>query len=381
MENTALSGVKIRTASYGKNEIDIPFLIIVLLLVVAGLIVLFSASYASAYYNYGDSYYFIKNQAVFALMGLAVMTLIILFATRKIYIFATLPIAGISIILLALVPFIGTTVNGAKRWIRIAGISIQPSEIAKIAIVFVFALMIAIFKEKMEKPKYGILPFAVVLLVFAGLVIIEKHVSATVIICGIAAIMLFVGGVKLVYFIAIGAIGVAGIGGLILVSDHALARVKVWLDPWVDPLGKGFQSIQSLYAIGSGGIFGLGLGQSRQKYLYIPEPQNDFIFSIATEELGFFGAIIIIALFALLIWRGYIIALRTNDRFMSMLVVGLISKFALQVLFNIAVVTGTIPNTGISLPFFSYGGTALVLQLAEMGVILSVSKYSRSEKE
>ncbi len=374
-KTSAQRRIEVNKTEYGKSGIDIPFLIIVLLLVVAGLIVLFSASFASAYYNYGDSYYFIKNQAVFALLGLAVMTLIILFANRRIYIYATPFIVAISIILLALVPFIGTTVNGAKRWIRIAGISIQPSEIAKIAIVFAFALLIAIFKEKMENPKYGILPFAIVLLVFAGLVIIEKHVSATVIICGIAAIMLFVGGVKLRYFIAIGAVGVTGIAGLILVSGHALTRVKVWLDPWVDPLGKGFQSIQSLYAIGSGGLFGLGLGKSNQKHLYIPEPQNDFIFSIATEELGFFGAIIIVALFALLIWRGYVIALRTNDRFMSMLVVGLVSKFALQVLFNIAVVTGTIPNTGISLPFFSYGGTALVLQLAEMGVILSVSKH------
>ena len=223
----------------------------------------------------------------------------------------------------------------------------------------------------------GILPYGIILLVVCGLIAVEKHISATVLTFAVGIIMMVAGGSNLAWLFSFSAAGVAGVVGIILSSSYAMQRVKVWLDPFIDPQGDGFQNIQSLYAIGSGGFFGLGLGKSRQKYMYIPEPQNDFIFAIACEELGFLGALIIISLFALLIWRGFVIAFRAPDRFSALVVVGIISKVAIQTVLNIAVVTNLVPNTGISLPFFSYGGTALLIQLCEMGVVLAISRYSR----
>ena len=236
----------------------------------------------------------------------------------------------------------------------------------------------------MKTFRYGIVPFLIVLGIIAGLMMMEPHLSGTVLIATIGVVMMFVGGVDLKWF-ALG-VGVLAAGIVVVVMipgviQYAQARLEYWLDPFSDPQGLGFQTIQSLLAIGSGGVMGLGLGNSRQKYLYVPEPQNDFVFSIVCEELGLVGAAIIVILFALLVWRGYVIAIRAQDKFGTMLAVGLTTQVGLQALLNIAVVTNTIPNTGISLPFFSYGGTALMMLLAQMGVILSVSRRAALEKQ
>ena len=274
--------------------------------------------------------------------------------------------------------------GGAVRWLNLGFVEFQPSEIAKFALILMFAHLIALYGERMKTFRYGFLPFFGILGLICVLVIAEKHVSATIIICLIAFIMMFVGGTKFRYFAVIGGAAAAAIGALVLFSSkfaYAMDRVHGWLDPFNPPEGVDtWQTVQSLYAIGSGQLLGVGIGQSRQKYLYIPEPQNDFVFAVVCEELGFIGALIVIILFALFIWRGVYIALHARDLFGTMLALGITFQFGVQAILNICVVTNTIPNTGISLPFFSFGGTALIMLLAEMGVLLSVSRHSNTEK-
>jgi cell division protein FtsW len=275
-------------------------------------------------------------------------------------------------------------INYVHRWINLGFITFQPSEIAKFAVVVIFAHLISVNYSRMKTFWYGIAPFAGVLGVFAVLLILEPHLSATVLIFAIGFVMMFVGGTSLKWFVPVGAVVLLGLAYAATNEEiiaYASNRLSYWLDSFSDPQGLGYQTLQSLYAIASGGLLGLGIGQSRQKYLYLPEPQNDFVFAVVCEELGFVGAVFIIILFALLIWRGFAIALKARDRFGSMLAVGLTTQVGLQVILNIAVVTNTIPNTGISMPFFSYGGTALLMLLAQMGVILSVSRQSSLPKE
>jgi cell division protein FtsW len=273
-------------------------------------------------------------------------------------------------------------VNGARRWIPI-GISFQPSEIAKFAIILLFAQLIAINHKKMGTFKYGVLTFVFLLAPILLLMYFEPHLSGMVLITLIACLMMFIGGTKIKWFAIGGAVAVAGLLVIIFSGgiEYALGRVQGWLDPFSDPKDSTYQTIQSLIAIGSGGLFGKGLGNSRQKYLFLPEPQNDFIFAIVCEELGFIGALIIIVLFGLLVWRGFVIAIKAPDKFGSMLAAGIVIQVGLQTLLNIAVVTNTMPNTGISLPFFSYGGTSLMMLLAQMGVVLSVSRQSTLKKQ
>ncbi len=274
--------------------------------------------------------------------------------------------------------------SGVHRWITIPGvINIQPSEIAKFSIVVLFAHLISINYEKMKDPRYGIWPFLALLGVICVLMVLEPHLSGTILILGIGIIMMFVGGADVKWFFMGGlaaAVLVAIVALMPGIIPYAQTRLKFWLDPWSAPRNEGYQTCQSLLAIGSGGLFGVGIGNSRQKHLYLPEPQNDFVFSIVCEELGLVGAVLIILVFVLLIWRGYVIAMRCRDRFGSMLAVGLITQVAIQTILNIAVVTNTIPNTGISLPFFSYGGTSLVMLLGQMGFVLSVSRQTTLEK-
>ena len=279
-------------------------------------------------------------------------------------------------------------IKGAYRWLYIGPVNFQPSEIAKFALILIFAHLISINFDKMQTFRYGVLPYVLILGSIAGLVVMENHMSATLIILMLAGVMLFVGGVKLRWFgLAFGALGAAA-AYLLFFTDkftYAYARIAAWQNPF-DPnataeiLADTWQTRQSLMAIGSGGLLGLGLGQSRQKYLYLPEPQNDFIFSVLCEELGFIGALIVIILFAMLIWRGITVSLRAKDKFGMMLGVGLTVQIGIQVILNIMVVTNTIPNTGISLPFFSAGGTSLIILLAEMGILLSISRNSAIEK-
>lgn len=363
-----------------KSAIDLPFLVMVLLLSMMGLVMVFSASHAAAYYRFKDSYYFIRSQALWMALGLVVLFITAKLATPKLMKVMAMPSLAIAIGLLALVPFIGVTLNDAKRWLKFGPITIQPSELAKVAVVLAFAYMITRSGDKIRTFRYGILPYACILLVIGGLLAKQPHISATVLIFAIGAAMLLVGGVPLGWFVAAIGAAVPLLFLVIRMTGHGMSRIELWLNPYADPLGKGYQTIQSLYAVGSGGLFGLGLGKSRQKYLYIPEPQNDFIFAIVCEELGFIGAMIIILLFVALVWRGFVIAFRAPDRFSALVVVGIMVKVGLQTMLNIAVVTNTIPNTGVSLPFFSSGGSAMVVQLFEMGLVLAISRYSRTEK-
>lgn len=371
-----------------RSGVDRPLFYLILVLLVIGLIMLFSASYAYSYYYFDNSYHFITPQALFAVLGLVFMGLISLFDYHHLHKFA-FPLFFVTLGLLAAVKVLADTsiapiLNGANRWLYIGPINFQPSEIAKFTLVLIFAHLISINYHKMGTFRYGVLPYLIILLMIAGLILVENHVSATLIVLAIAAVMLFIGGVKLRWFAVAGGLAGAGILYLLLYSDkfsYALERIKGWLDPFNPPEGVDtWQTQQSLMAIGSGQALGLGLGQSRQKYLYLPEPQNDFIFAIVCEELGFVGALVIILLFALLIWRGIVVSLNAQDKFGTMLGIGITAQVGIQVILNIMVVTNTIPNTGISLPFFSYGGTSLVILLCEMGVLLSVSRSSSLDK-
>ncbi|MEG2377456.1 MAG: putative lipid II flippase FtsW, partial [Clostridia bacterium] len=356
-----------------RGTIDYPYLIIVLLLLGIGLIMVFSSSYASAYYkNLPSTYYFLR-QGMFAVAGVIIMFAISFFDYRRFR--ALSPILMIiSILLLVLVLFIGVGLYGEKRWIDLGITTFQPSELAKVAVVFFFSSLISVYQDKMKTFRYGVLPFVLILGLIAFLMYLEPHLSGAILIVGVGAVLMFVGGTHWAWFAGSIGVGVTGAVFAINFIDYARQRVQVWFNPFADPRGKGYQIIQSLYAIGSGGLFGLGFGNSRQKYLYLPEAHNDFIFAIVCEELGFIGALIVILLFALLIIRGYWIAMHARDKFGALLVTGITTLVALQVFLNIGVVTGFLPVTGAALPFFSYGGTALLILLAEMGVVLSVSR-------
>lgn len=369
-----------------REGMDLPFLFLTLVLLVIGLVMMFSASYAYAYYHFGNSYYFIERQAVFAVLGVIAMIALSYFDYHHLHKFA-IPILLFSFMLLVVVRFMPAQ-SGVHRWITLGPLGqFQPSEIAKFAIVLIFAHLISLNFNRMDTFRYGVLPYLLILGATAVLLLWEPHVSATVIILVLGAVMLFIGGVRLRWFgAAFGAVGAALFYLIVVKKEFSYANTRIvgWLDPFTNAsqelIDKTYQTRQSLYAIGSGGLLGLGLGQSRQKFLYLPEPQNDFIFAIVCEELGFIGALIIVALFAMLVWRGISISLRAKDKFGMLLGIGLVLQVGLQVILNIAVVTNTIPNTGISLPFFSYGGTSLVVLLAEMGIVLSISRTSSIEK-
>lgn len=366
-----------------KSNMDLPFLFLVLTILVIGLVMMFSASYPNAYYLHkGDSFYFIKNQVVFAIMGVIAMIAISHIDYACFHRWAV-PILCVSFFLLVIVLLMPAR-NGVHRWVQLGSFSFQASEITKFAIVVSFAHFINLNFQRMGTFKYGILPYLIILVPTAILLALEPHISCTAIVVLLAAGMLFVGGVQLKWFgMVLGAIASA-ILYLVLFTKkltYANNRIAGWLDPFSPGAGVDtWQTRQGLYAIGSGGLWGLGLGNSRQKYLYIPEPQNDFIFAVVCEELGFIGAVIILILFAMLVWRGITISMHAKDKFGVLLGVGLTAQVGLQVILNIAVVTNTIPNTGISLPFFSYGGTSLLMLLAQMGVVLSISRTANIEK-
>lgn len=365
----------------GRGPLDVPFLLLTLLLTGVGLIMLFSASFPMAYYEGENPAYYLIRQGIFALGGIVAMLLIgrINYARYRVVGKYVLGVA-VFLLILVLVPGVGRTVNGATRWLGFGTLfTFQPSEIAKVGVILYFAESISMKKGKMRTFKEGILPYAVILGIIAALMIKEPHLSGTVLILGIGAVMMFVGGIETVWVGAGAGVAAAGVWAYLSGKiGYNAKRITIWRDPLTnDPelmRDAGYQMRQSLLAIGSGGLLGVGLGKSRQKFMYLPERHNDFIFAIICEELGLIGATLIMALFALLIIRGYWIALHARDRFGALLAVGVTTQVALQVFLNIAVVTNLIPNTGISLPFFSYGGTALVIQLAEMGLVLSVSR-------
>ena len=369
----------LRTRLREQPSLDVPFLVILLALLSYGLIMLFSAGYAVALYRRGDAYTYIRPQLLFAALGAAAMyaaSLVDYHVWHKL----AWPVMGLSLILLVVVLFM-PEYNGCKRWIVLPGLgTLQPSEIAKFAVVLVFSHIISLNHDRMHSFAGGVLPFGLILGVVTVLMLLEPHLSGTLLILSIGAVLMFVGGTGLQWFGLAGGLGAGAIAAAVLalpeLVPYATDRLASWRDPFADPLGEGHQTIQSLYAIASGGLAGLGLGNSRQKYLYVPEPQNDFIFSILCEELGFVGAALTVVLFLLLFLRGMSIAVRARDKFGALLAVGFVVQVVLQAVLNIAVVTNTIPNTGISLPFFSSGGTSLMMLLGEMGIVLSVSRQA-----
>lgn len=357
---------------FRKGGIDAGFLSVVIILLVLGLLMVFSASYPSANYNFDDGLYFIRRQAIWAAIGVAAMIFTIRFDYR-LYKKMAVPIAITTLIFLVAV-FAFPAVKGARRWIGFGSFSFQPSEMAKIAVIIYFAAGLSVTKERIRDIRQ-LTRYWGMLLIVLGLLILEPHFSVCLIIGFVAVIMLLVAGAQIKHFALASVVAVPVVIAVATNADYRMDRLKVYWDPFIDKQGDGWQIIQSLYAIGSGGFFGLGFGNSRQKYMYVSEPQNDFIFAIVCEELGMVGAFVIIALFGILIWRGIKIAMNAPDMFGSLLVTGLISLIGVQVFLNIAVVTKLIPTTGISLPFFSAGGSSLVFLMAAMGMVLNVSRF------
>jgi len=377
-DSARLAGLPDAAETPRRARFDGPFFILTMLLLTVGVVMVLSASYPRAWYDPGHvtggnaAYYFVR-QLVFALLGIAAM----LAASRvpmPVFRRTAFPFLAFTLVLLMLVPLIGVKANGSRRWLGVGGLTLQPSELAKLAVILSFSALICRYRDKMRSFRYGILPFAGILAAIIGLLVLEPHFSASIIILAIGAVMLFLGGVRLFWFA--GAFGAAGSGIALLLTlfPYASSRINSWRDPFGDSSDQGYQIVQSLYTIGSGGLSGLGLGGSRQKFLYLPEEHNDFIFSVVCEELGFIGAALILCLFALLILRGYWIAFHCRDRFTFLVVGGVTSLLAIQVFLNVAVVTNLVPCTGISLPMFSYGGTALLIQLFELGIVLSASR-------
>ena len=370
-----------RGKSPSGESVDIPFLCLILLLLTVGLVMLYSASSAQSQYDtgYTVSTKYLQKQGLCAVIGLVAMYMFSRIPTGVWYRLAW-PLYGVSIALLLSVLVIGQEVNGAKRWINIAGIQFQPSEVAKFTQILVFARLTRRYGRDAIKFKYGVLGFGMTLMGILVPLALEKHLSAIMLMGMVAVVMMYVAGSNPKWLLA----GAAAAGVFVLIyirfMGYAGDRVTAWLHPEQDPGDTGYQILQSLYAIGSGGLFGLGLGKSRQKYLYLPFQYNDYIFAVCCEELGLVGAMAIAAVFAALILRGYWIALRASDRFSTVLASGLVTLIAVQTLLNFCVVTNLLPSTGIALPFFSYGGTALAVNLGEMGVVLQISRQRNQRK-
>lgn len=356
-----------------RGPIDMPFFLMVLIILTIGVVTVLSSSFATAYYEgAGPTYYFIR-QFIFAAVGIGAMLAVTIIPRRWIH--QLTPLGYLFAIgLLVLVLLIGQTRNGAKRWLGFGDtLTIQPSEVAKLGMILMLAWM-ACRQEKHIRGWRGFVWMAGVMLIPVGLVMLERHLSGTIILLAVGGILMFISGCNLALLGASVVLGGLGLVGIISITGYAMDRVNAWQDPEAYRLTGGWQIIQSLYAIGSGGLLGNGIGQSRQKYLYLPEESNDYIFSVFCEEMGYIGAMLLLVLFALLIIRGYWLAIHCRDRFSSLVVAGITTLMAVEVILNVLVVTNTIPSTGISLPFFSYGGTALLLQLFEMGIILNLSR-------
>ena len=384
-----------------RGPVDLPYLALVLLLTAVGLIMLLSASYASAYYNLeagvdtgGNPYYYFMGQLRFAVLGVVVMFLVSKFDYQRWRLLSVPALAGSVLLLILVFSPLGRTSNGARRWLNL-GFSFQPSELVKVAVILFFAARLSKRSSQLKGPpkkwnrraftgrlgefleRVGLLeliPYAAILAFILFLLYKQPHMSGMILVTAGAAAVLFASGIRLYWFIGGGALVVTALVFLITRTEYMTDRVNSWLNPMSDLQGDGYQLYQSQIAIGSGGLTGLGLGNSRQKFMFLPEEHNDFVFAIVCEELGLIGACMIMALFALLIIRGFWLALHARDRFGSLIVIGVNTQLAAQIIFNIGVVTGALPTTGISLPFFSYGGTALLVQLAEVGLVLAVSR-------
>ncbi len=338
----------------------------------------YSASAVWADYRFDDSFYFAKRQLLFAIIGLIAMFFIMNIDYWTWRSWSKVILITCFVLLIAvLIPGIGNVRNGSRSWIGVGAFSIQPSEFMKLAMIIYLAKFLSENQKNITSFKKGLVPSLGLVFTAFALIMLQPDLGTGTVMVGTCLIMIFVSGARIAHFIGLGLIGLAGFVGLIAAAPYRIKRITAFLDPWEDPLGSGFQTIQSLYAIGPGGLFGLGLGQSRQKFFYLPEPQTDFIFAILAEELGFIGGAFVLLLFALLLWRGIRTALNAPDLYGSFLAVGIISMVAFQVMINIGVVINLIPVTGITLPFFSYGGSSLTLMLMAMGILLNISRYSR----
>jgi len=363
------------------RNIDVGLLLVVLSLVGAGIVMVFSASSVSAYYEYNDSYYFLKKQIFWAIIGLPIMFFMANYNFHKLNKIALplLIVTGV-LLLMVFVPGIGIEKKGSHRWVGIGSQSFQPSELAKLAIVIFLAASLSKRKDILKSFFKGLLPYLGVIGILCAMIIIEPHLSSTVIVFLVGFIILFTAGARLTHLFGLMGVGVMGVVMAIIAEPYRFDRFKAFMDPWAYSSKEGYQITQSLMAIGSGGFFGLGLGMSRQKQLYIPEPHNDFVFSIIGEELGFIGAIVVLLLFLMFIWKGIKIAVHSPDMFGSLLATGITSLIAIQVVINVAVVTSSMPVTGQPLPFFSAGGTSLVFLLAAVGILLNISRYSNYDR-
>mgnify|MGYP001116046089 CR=1 FL=1 len=382
-DSARLTGFSTNYDSKRRGSIDSTFFVLVLLLLAAGVVMVLSSSFARAYYDPGNitggnaAYYFTR-QLLFAVLGTAAMIAASKFPMGFYRRYAW-HFMAVTVVLLMLVPVIGVKANGSRRWLGIGGLTLQPSELAKLGVILCFSSLICRMRGRMSTFKYGILPFAAILGLVVGLLVLEPHFSASIIIIAVGGVMMFLGGVRLGWFIGAGSAAAVGIGVLLMLFPYASGRINTWRDPFSSSSDEGYQIVQSLYTIGSGGLSGLGLGMSRQKYLYLPEEHNDFIFAIICEELGLFGAVSVILIFLFMLYRFMVIAGNAPDLFGALLVVGVMAHIAIQVVLNIAVVTNVIPNTGITLPFISYGGTSVLFLMIEMGMVLSVSNQIRLE--
>ncbi len=371
-----VSGTRVSSLPRKQGQMDMILFALLIILMSFGLIMVFSASSINSFYEYNNSYHYLFSQGRWAIIGFVVM----MFSSRWDYhevVKRSTALMWGTIVLLLLVLVIGNEVNGAKRWLGFGGMSIQPSEIAKIVLILFLSYRLSQEKEGAFKKAKATGPYLLIIGVFCGLVLAEKHLSGTVVLAGVGMLLLFIAGVKGSYFGTLAAIAVGLAAVAIMIEPYRLERITTFMDPFANKMDEGWQIVQSLYAIGSGGLFGVGLGRSRQKYLYIPEPQNDFIFSIICEELGWLGAILVLSLFALLIWRGIKIALNAPDKLGTYIAFGMTGLIAIQVIINVAVVTASMPVTGMQLPFFSAGGSSLVFLLWGMGILLNISRQCR----
>jgi cell division protein FtsW len=361
-----------------KSTPDFILLTATLGLLAFGVVMVYSSSAVLSFYNYGDSYYFTKRQLIFALLGLVAMFFLMNVhywlwkRWSKVILFVCF-----GLLIVVLIPGVGLVRGGASSWLGVGAFSIQPSEFTKLGMILFLSRYLSLHYEKMSLFIRGVLPPLSIVGAAFALIMIQPDLGTGTVLVGASMVMIFAAGMRLSHLFGLGMLGVAGFVGLILAAPYRIKRITGFLDPWQDPLGTGYQLIQSLYAIGPGGLVGLGLGMSRQKFSYVPEPQTDFIFSILAEELGFIGATTVILLFLILVWRGMRVAITAPDLFGSFLAVGIVSMIAIQVVINIGVVTGMFPVTGITLPFISYGGSSLTLNLTAIGILLNVSRYAR----
>lgn len=347
-------------------------------LLAIGIIMVYSAGSILAFHDYGDSFYFVKRQLLFAVLGLAAMFFMMNIDYRHLRKYAKIGLlVCFALLVIVLIPGIGVVRGGARSWLGISSFGIQPSEFMKLGMILFLSYWLSKEDYKITMFTRGLLPPLGMMSLAFGLIMLQPDLGTGTVMMGASLLIVFTAGARVKHLAGLASVGVLGFVGLVLAAPYRLQRITAFLDPWSDPLGAGYQIIQSLYAIGPGGLAGLGLGMSRQKYSYVPEPQTDFIFSILAEELGFIGGLLVLLLFLILVWRGMRVAMTVEDSFGSLLAVGIVGMVAVQVVINIGVVIGLMPVTGITLPLISYGGSSLTLMLTALGILLNLSRYAR----